>query len=239
MAIYIMSDIHGLKQRFDNMLNLIALKPEDRIYILGDVIDRGPDGIELLETFMENEQFTLILGNHELMMLDFYLDQKNKEPNIEYEERWLRNGCLPTREQYESRIPYQQEQILEYLQKCPLAISDLFVNDYVYYLVHGSPVLSLRSGNAYLDSDFLKLFSTHDFVWNRINEDTVLFDDRCVIVGHTMTSFYQDNKPYSIWSDNQDLSKAKIINIDCGCASNDANTQLACLRLDDLKVFYC
>ena len=46
--IYVMSDIHGQKRRFDSVMKQINLQPEDTLYVLGDVIDRNPDGIKLL-----------------------------------------------------------------------------------------------------------------------------------------------------------------------------------------------
>ena len=36
-------------EQFDTMLSLIDLQPEDHLYILGDVFDRGEHGIELLQ----------------------------------------------------------------------------------------------------------------------------------------------------------------------------------------------
>lgn len=46
--IYVMSDIHGQKRRFDSVMKQINLQPDDTLYILGDVIDRNPDGIARL-----------------------------------------------------------------------------------------------------------------------------------------------------------------------------------------------
>ena len=37
--IYVMSDIHGQKRRFDSVMKQINLQPEDTLYVLGDVID--------------------------------------------------------------------------------------------------------------------------------------------------------------------------------------------------------
>ena len=49
MMHYILSDIHGNMEAFDKILSMIDLKHEDHLYILGDVIDRGEYGIELLQ----------------------------------------------------------------------------------------------------------------------------------------------------------------------------------------------
>ena len=43
-----MSDVHGLKDRYDAMLEALALQNEDTLFVLGDVIDRGRDGIAIL-----------------------------------------------------------------------------------------------------------------------------------------------------------------------------------------------
>ena len=42
---YVLSDIHGNSAAFDAILALIDMREGDRLYILGDVVDRGPDGI--------------------------------------------------------------------------------------------------------------------------------------------------------------------------------------------------
>ena len=45
MARYVMSDICGEVDRFHSMLERIKLSADAVLYILGDVIDRGPDRI--------------------------------------------------------------------------------------------------------------------------------------------------------------------------------------------------
>ena len=47
--IYIMSDIHGRKDRFDDVLKQIKLNENDTLYILGDVVDRDTYDITLLK----------------------------------------------------------------------------------------------------------------------------------------------------------------------------------------------
>ena len=50
--IYVLSDIHGNRRRFDSILKQIRLQPEDTLYVLGDVIDRHPEGIPILRQIM-------------------------------------------------------------------------------------------------------------------------------------------------------------------------------------------
>ena len=50
--IYCMSDIHGEYDRFVKMLELIEFSDADTLYIIGDVIDRKPGGIDILQKIM-------------------------------------------------------------------------------------------------------------------------------------------------------------------------------------------
>lgn len=78
--IYVLSDIHGQKRRFESIMKQINLQPEDTLYVLGDVIDRNPDGIKILRKLMTMPNVKMILGNHEYMMLDaLYYEHKDYE----------------------------------------------------------------------------------------------------------------------------------------------------------------
>ncbi len=63
---YVISDIHGHYSRYQAMLKQIRFGNEDMLYVLGDMIDRGPDGVKVLLDLMARPNVTPILGNHEL-----------------------------------------------------------------------------------------------------------------------------------------------------------------------------
>lgn len=72
---YVMSDLHGMYGTYMDVMN--RLKKDDHIYILGDVIDRGSEGIKIIQDIMKrsenpkkNPQITFLLGNHEMQFLD-------------------------------------------------------------------------------------------------------------------------------------------------------------------------
>ena len=67
--IYVMSDIHGEYDKFKEVLKQINLQKEDLLYVLGDVVDRGPHPMEILLKMMEMPNVIPIAGNHELMAL--------------------------------------------------------------------------------------------------------------------------------------------------------------------------
>lgn len=72
MATYVISDIHGHYEKFEKMLKKIDLKDEDTLYVLGDILDRGPNPIKTLFKLMEMPNAICIVGNHELMALECF-----------------------------------------------------------------------------------------------------------------------------------------------------------------------
>lgn len=61
---YVMSDIHGCFREYCEMLEKLAFSDSDTLYIVGDVVDRGPQVAELLEDIMARDNVRLLAGNH-------------------------------------------------------------------------------------------------------------------------------------------------------------------------------
>ncbi|MBR4581243.1 MAG: fructose-bisphosphatase class III, partial [Lachnospiraceae bacterium] len=102
MSTYVISDIHGQYKSFLKMLDLIRFGEDDVLYCLGDVIDRGPDGIKIIQYMMKHDNIELFMGNHELLMLDalkneYEIQNKNRLDTDDI-DIWLDpcNGGLPT-----------------------------------------------------------------------------------------------------------------------------------------------
>lgn len=238
MAIYVMSDIHGRFDRFSKMIKKLNLKENDTVYILGDVIDRGRDGVEILQFIMKDPRFVLFLGNHEKMMLDFYNESKKEEPDFYYEEVWFINGSLPTRVNFDCLSETQKNKILNYLSNCPIFKNDLVINNKKYCLAHASPLFNMESKTYYLHSKEINDEKLYTLFWQRITKDNMHdIKDTC-IVGHTITTFYQDIKPNTIFYNADNIHNATFIDLDCGCAKNDVYARLGAIRLDDMEVFY-
>ena len=67
--IYAMSDIHGQYEQFRNLMEQIRFRKEDTLYILGDVVDRGPEPMKILKYMVTHSNIIPIIGNHEVMAL--------------------------------------------------------------------------------------------------------------------------------------------------------------------------
>lgn len=232
MSTYVMSDIHGNKRRFDEILNQINLTNEDKLYILGDVVDRFPDGITILQEIMKTPNMMMLLGNHEYMMLDYFkaLDacstgraEKKVLEKDHYKRLWFSNGGEITCYAFTNLDKNAQDEIITYLSSLPVNI-DVSVNGQNYLLVHGAPQKGCRDRwSEFKDT-------VEESVWTRIESYDAMPYKKTVIFGHTPTAYYQNDRPLEIWKGN------RMIGIDCGCGYGEG--RLACVRLDDMKVFY-
>ncbi len=244
MATYVMSDIHGLQGRFTAMLDHIHLQNDDTLFVLGDVIDRGPDGIALLKQILHHPQMILLMGNHEYMMLEYYealgklRAGRDLFHSMECIHRWDHNHNKETKSDFAAMPRGEQRALLDHLRELPLAYCDVKVKDRRFYLVHANWEPRLSKEILYLKDFVQNGMNPASLLWDRITEGDPLPPQRTLIFGHTITYFYHPSHPYQIWSGDCELSKSKMIAIDCGCAANREDSRLACIRLDDMEVFY-
>ena len=132
--IYIMSDIHGGWNEYRDILEQIQFNDSDHLYMLGDAIDRGPDGIEVLLDIMARKNVTMLLGNHEKMMLDTL-----RSPDDDRLTRlWWNNGAAPTKKAFDELDKEKQEAILDFLSELPTELVIQF-GEQAYRLVHAAP----------------------------------------------------------------------------------------------------
>jgi diadenosine tetraphosphatase ApaH/serine/threonine PP2A family protein phosphatase len=70
-------DIHGCSDEFEDLLDKLALRADDRLVLLGDLINRGPDSARVIQLARKHATVSL-LGNHELRLLNF---RKTDDPS--------------------------------------------------------------------------------------------------------------------------------------------------------------
>lgn len=226
MSHYVISDIHGEADRFGAMLKKISFSAQDTLYILGDVVDRGPHGVSLLLQIMEMSNVVMLMGNHEYMFLQ-YLSPDATETDI---LRWNRNGNHPTLEEYAELAVSERRKIKRFLRSLKTHL-EVEVNGQRFYLVHGFP-----GQNA------------HDEVWGRPDSDTPSPVPECrLIIGHTPVAALgrsrEERAEYLTDLENRGerlriVHTPGFIDIDCGCGHDIYAKALACLRLEDMEEFY-
>lgn len=225
--IYVSSDWHGTSlDKVQALLKKAEFGPNDFLFVLGDVIDRGEHGIDLLKFIMYESNIQLIRGNHEQMLLScsFLFDEINEESVNELSMQkmksltlWQSNGGAATIDGL-SKLPHSMRMgIVDFLEDTPF-FDFVTVGDKKYLLVHAG------INNYGFDAS-----SEHDFLWTRPSLDTVYSSDFITVLGHTPTWFYGEEYKGKI------LNNGTWINVDVGAAGV---IYPALLRLDDMKEFY-
>lgn len=226
MSHYVISDLHGERRRFHALLERLQFTPEDTLYILGDIVDRGEDPIGLLREILAAPNMPLLLGNHEYMLLQCYAPEAGE---TEW-RRWNRNNNRPTIDGLTALSAAERMELLEQLRRLPVHL-ETEVNGRKFYLVHGFP------GGT-----------TRDEVWNRPEPDTPApIPGTTVIIGHTpvcslgRTEEEEDAYHRTLISCGEHMQifhAPGFLDIDCGCGYDLPTTALACLRLEDMAEFY-
>lgn len=129
-------DIHGHFKLLTAALNKLDFNTElDRIFSVGDLIDRGPDSIDILN-WLEKPWFHAVRGNHEQMLIDCISGHGDIPRHIRNGGAWL----------YELQLTVQHE-LLKALQALPLIIEIKSANDQTIGIVHAeAPIIRSNDG---------------------------------------------------------------------------------------------
>lgn len=100
MSIFVVSDVHGYVDDLRESLRRAGLLDESgawsggehQLWVLGDLVDRGPDGVGAMDLVMELQRQApdhvhMLMGNHEALALGYKLF-----PGTRFGEIWAPNG---------------------------------------------------------------------------------------------------------------------------------------------------
>ena len=250
MATYAVSDIHGYYSLFIKGLEKIGFSDEDKLYVIGDAIDRGPDGIKLLCYIKDHENMDLILGNHEYMMLNSLDGEGNIGCTGPNKSLWLvYNGGKYTYDQYKSLSFEERKDLLKWLNS-RYVIKTLKAGEKKICLTH----------SYYIEECENKIYSdlNQEFVWSVVWKsmfrlepelsvpDIYRYYDYTFITGHVPVYkarprwYGEDVVSEEEANVLEPLELEDFMNIDGGCAAGfwpSLNNGLIFVRLEDLKSF--
>ena len=209
--IYVCSDLHGNYNFYKAITR--ELKENDRLYVLGDVIDRGKDGIKILQDVIkrkEKGQVEFLVGNHELMMVQSLFLNNEKVRND-----WLidGNGGKKTLEEFNKLDVNEQNKMKEFLLNS-YVYKNIKINDKPVHLVHAKSIQDKEENNEKTLREMIK-----EEQESKINEALWSRDPKT----GTSKPHPQSAKPgvftvigHSPTADNKVNYKDNYIDIDCG-----------------------
>lgn len=252
MRHYVCTDLHGMKEYYDDMMEVIRASNEDyQLFFLGDAADRGPDGYELIKLLLDDPHVTYLKGNHEDLFVkaarefnhnryykyggsieayvNHYGGHVNKLMHGYDMSLYRSNGGVPTFEAWiKDGAPMD---IITRLDKLPLKYS------YGEYdMCHaGCDIHSWETNNE------------EQLVWNRRHFHFPWYKNRILIHGHTPVPYLIEEmedeeanpkKPYT-WIPGAvfDLPMdecGRKVDLDCGCFFTGV---FAFMDLDTMEIF--
>lgn len=234
---YVCSDIHGRYDKWCALLAALDLKPTDTLYVLGDVIDRGPDGIKVLQDMAQRLNVIPILGNHELdaaLCIPKLLQEVTDESIAALSGKdfaalfeWLQNGGGPTLRGLQQISPAEREELLDYLRNMDL---------YAAVEASGRTFVLTHAGLDHFEAEKpLEDYGLLDFLLGRPNPRDEIWHDKnkFLVYGHTPTRVLREQmgEPPA----DTILRCGQQIAIDCACVFDG---KLGCLCLDMLEEIY-
>lgn len=157
MSVYACADLHGMGNLATQILEY--LKPNDVLFFLGDAIDRGPDGVEIMRKFLSDPRIIYIRGNHEELMAEALPALLAEITDINYYSGnkcyiWYSNGGQLTAETF-WKHPEWGMPLVKAIKTIP--------TEQIYHSPLGHDVILEHAGY----SPFVFPFRRHDPTWDR------------------------------------------------------------------------
>lgn len=262
MNTYVMSDIHGCYDEFQQMLEKIHFGDSDLLICAGDYIDRGTKNYEMM-SWISNapENVVFVRGNHDeefltnIRIMKYVCDEAELDENSIEDSITLYKAVQKFAEQNNNNFfdyygtigKLINEELVPFALLCDWAkivermpyFYKTDINKRTCIVVHAGYIESLDNVDTEESYESIEDF----YLYAR--DDAYMcggVEHGMIIAGHTPTIKYEefpynDGNVYRMYDDSLDCV---FYDIDCGCAMGcvQENAKLACIRLEDEKIYY-
>lgn len=221
---YCIADIHGHYDLFCRLMDKIGFSDGDRLYVMGDIVDKGPDSVKLAKLLFSMPGVYAIVGNHEHVFLNYYHELMKQTEDYDFVLEKLRS--------YFSDGKLLDWDIIDQLDELPYYIeTDSFIG------VHAGVSLS---GGAPDPANT----PVNNLVYDRRFKDPDVLPDsgKCVFYGHTPTWYVTGGKNEILLYPRQGASISSGDISDYCKVHLDTDTYLTgvlgCISADTMECFY-
>lgn len=181
---FVIGDLHGCFDLLERLLKQVRFdKTIDRLFSVGDLCDRGPDSLKCLQ-LLDESWFYAVLGNHEIMMHEFFHDYLTLGSISSLEDRrdsgFIENGGEWVKryfQRWQKRMAPEFDLCLQRSLKSPVIIT-VGENKKRFNIVHAellNPATSRNHLIVYTDADIdywqkennIPEELSHDLYWSR------------------------------------------------------------------------
>ena len=158
MSVYACADFHGAYWFWEGVKSI--LQPDDKLFFLGDAIDRGSNGMDILKILINDPRVFFLKGNHEDMMVQCWKDCQNEDDyywNYWNYSLWVQNDSKSTYQSF-MKIP------LEIRRKYVVFLSKLDKETY-YINKKGQTIIMNHAG--YIPNIRKKIKEGNPYFWDR------------------------------------------------------------------------
>lgn len=213
-SVWVIGDVHGFSVTFENLVDLLELSEKDRVVVLGDLIDRGPDSYNVVKAVQADSRIYSTKGNHEQMMVEGFIPKgisHKLEANL-----WLRNGGIETAASYIRAFMNHSG------EEDSVALEQEIINDKIWMNSLPSHIVldKWRLVHAGYDPRTeLREQGEPEHLWIRTpfhNSTTAIDEQRCVVFGHTPTMLLfgdSDDSYGNIWYSDVRLEDGRAASI--------------------------
>ncbi len=221
---YCISDIHGYYNLFCRLLDKLRFCGGDRLYVLGDIIDKGPDSIRLAKLLFSMSNVYCIAGNHEYDFLKYYRALMQQTEDYD-------------RVLYELRAYFSDGTLLDW------ETVDRF--DLLPFYVETDNFIGVHAGVPFRDGMLLPPEDARpeQLVYDRFfKEPNVLpRGEKCILYGHTPVRYLTGKDEILLYprdgaaKDSQNIADYCKIHLDTGVALSGV---LGCFAVNNCQSFY-
>lgn len=221
---YCISDIHGYYDLFCRLLDKIKFGSGDKLYVLGDIVDKGRDSVRLAKLLFSMPNVHCIAGNHEYDFLKYYralmMQTEDYDPVLEKLRGYFADGSLldwETVDGFDS-LPFYAE-------------TEEFIG--------------VHAGIHVKDGELLpvSLAKCEQLVYDRRFKDADVLprNGKCVLYGHTPVRYLTGRDEILLYPrtdaarGSADIADYCKIHLDTGVYLSGV---LGCISADDCRCFY-
>lgn len=234
---YAVSDINGLWDKYEELLSCIALGPEDTLYVLGNVLGRGPEGLRILHDLSLRPNARVLLGNQEfaaMICLPWLQEELSADgtqddvlaARLQQVLSWKSDGGAAVMEEFTRLSPTGQQMALDELSRLDRA-AEIECGGSRFVMVHANL-------ENFAPDRPLRDYGIGELIQGKPETGKEYYEDRYLVFGHTLTPLLYEQELIGEGGP-RIFRKDKLIGLNCGCVYGG---RLGCICLDTFAEYY-